>query len=332
MIPAAARGTTTVSARAVARIAQQAATETPNAVGTVRGTATVRGQRAEVSVRLGLPWPADLGRRAGEVQRHVASRTGELTGLSVRVARLRVIRLQRPTGGTVVFEKTTAPAARGRRVPRRWWSARATPVVGAALLGAAAAGLLTADMASVHLFGNAPAAWRTGLVDRLAATSPAAGSVTVAAAALAVAGLWLLLLACTPGLRRRYVVAGFGAGRSIALDRAAVASEVRDRVLDTDGIDSVRVRVGRRRVRVRADLAFGDRAAAREQAGAAAREALADCGLNRPLRVGLRLRTTSTWDPTPPAPEPAPAGGTVGGTAGEAAGGPAGQAERKESP
>ncbi|NEC16953.1 Asp23/Gls24 family envelope stress response protein, partial [Streptomyces parvus] len=156
MIPAAARGTTTVSARAVAKIAQQAATETPNAVGTVRGTATVRGQRAEVSVRLGLPWPADLGRRAGEVQRHVASRTGELTGLSVRMARLRVARLQRPTGtgagagagATVVFE-TTAPAARGRRVPRRWWSARPAPVVVTALLGAAAAGLLTADMASV---------------------------------------------------------------------------------------------------------------------------------------------------------------------------------------
>ncbi|MEU9674950.1 DUF6286 domain-containing protein [Streptomyces parvus] len=326
MIPAAARGTTTVSARAVARIAQQAATETPNAVGTVRGTATVRGQRAEVSVRLGLPWPADLGRRAGEVQRHVAARTGELTGLSVRVARLRVARLQRPAGGTVVFEKTTAPAAQGRRVPRRWWSARPTPVVVTALLGASTAGLLTADMASVHLFGNAPAAWRTGLVDRLATTSPAAGSVTVAAAAMAVAGLWLLLLACTPGLRKRHVVAGFGAGRSIALDRAAVASVVRDRVLDTDGVDSVRVRVGRRRVRVRADLAFGDRAAAREQAGAAAREALADCRLNRPLRVALRLRTTSTWDPTPPAPgpetepepEPAPA--------------PAGGAEPEESP
>ncbi|MEU6614592.1 DUF6286 domain-containing protein [Streptomyces parvus] len=323
MIPAAARGTTTVSARAVARIAQQAATETPNAVGTVRGTATVRGQRAEVSVRLGLPWPADLGRRAGEVQRHVAARTGELTGLSVRVARLRVARLQRPAGGTVAFE-TTAPAARGRRVPRRWWSARPTPVVVTALLGASAAGLLTADMASVHLFGNAPAAWRTGLVDRLATTSPAAGSVTVAAAAMAVAGLWLLLLACTPGLRKRHVVAGFGAGRSIALDRAAVASVVRDRVLDTDGVDSVRVGVGRRRVRVRADLAFGDRAAAREQAGAAARDALADCRLNRPPRVALRLRTTSIWDPTPPAPEPAP--GPVPVPV------PAGGAEPEESP
>ncbi|WYB31414.1 hypothetical protein V6574_19070 [Streptomyces sp. SM1P] len=130
MIPAAARGTTTVSARAVARIAQQAATETPNAVGTVRGTATVRGQRAEVSVRLGLPWPADLGRRAGEVQRHVASRTGELTGLSVRVARLRVVRLQRPTGARSCSKRpplrppkgVVFPGAGGPRVPRpSWW-------------------------------------------------------------------------------------------------------------------------------------------------------------------------------------------------------------------
>ncbi|NEC21102.1 DUF6286 domain-containing protein, partial [Streptomyces parvus] len=97
-----------------------------------------------------------------------------------------------------------------------------------------------------------------------------------------------------------------------------VASVVRDRVLDTDGIDSVRVRVGRRRVRVRADLAFGDRTAAREQAGAAARDALADCRLNRPLRVRLRLRTTSTFDPAPPAPVPVPV--------------PAGGAEPEESP
>ncbi|MFD4020751.1 DUF6286 domain-containing protein [Streptomyces sindenensis] len=316
MIPAAARGTTTVSARAVARIAQQAATETPNAVGTARGTATVRGQRAEVSVRLALPWPADLGRGAGEVQRHVAARTGELTGLSVRVPKLRVVRLQRPAdaGATAVFG-ATAQAAEGR-APRRWWSARPTPVVVAALLGAVAGGLLTADVASVRLLGRAPATWRTDLVDRLAGTSPAAGSVTAAAAAMVVAGLWLLLLACTPGLRKRHVVAGFSARRSIALDRAAVTSVVRDRVLDTDGVDSVRVRVGRRRVRVRADLAFGDRAAAREQACAAAREALADCRPNRPLRVRLRLRTTSTWAPTPPSPEPVPAGG----------------AEHKESP
>ncbi|GAB2935599.1 DUF6286 domain-containing Asp23/Gls24 family envelope stress response protein [Streptomyces sundarbansensis] len=313
MIPAAARGTTTVSARAVARIAQQAATETPHAVGTVRGTATVRGQRAEVSVRLALPWPADLGRRARDVQRHVASRTGELTGLSVRVPRLRVHRLQRPSGTTAVFGPTTAseptaaestasettvPAA-GGRTPRRWWSARPVPVVLSALLGAAAAGLLTADMASVHLFGRAPAAWRTDLVDRLSGTSPAAGTVTVAAAAMVVGGLWLLLLACTPGLRGRHVVAGFGAGRSIALDRAAIASVVRDRVLDTDGVDSVRVRVGRRRIRVRAALAFGDRTAAREQALTAAREAVADCRLNRPPRIGLRLRTTGIWAPAP---------------------------------
>ncbi|WP_069735556.1 DUF6286 domain-containing protein [Streptomyces sp. EN27] len=314
MIPAAARGTTTVSARAVARIAQQAATETPNAVGTVRGTATVRGQRAEVSVRLALPWPADLGRRAGDVQRHVAARTAELTGLSVGVPRLRVVRLQRPTGAAAVSE-TTVRAVEGH-APRRWWSARPTPVVVAALLVATAAGLLTADMASVRLFGHAPAAWRTDLVDRLAGTSPAAGPVTGAAAAMVLAGLWLLLLACTPGQRRRYVIAGFGAERSIALDRAAVASVVRDRVLDTDGVDSVRVGVGRRRVRVRADLAFGDRDAAREQASAAAREAVADCRLNRPPRVRLRLRTTSAWAPAPPSPEPVPAGG----------------AERKESP
>lgn len=294
MIPAGRRGTTTISARAVARIAQQAATEKGGAVGAVRGAATVRGRRADVSVRLALPWPGELGHRARAVQRHVASRTGELTGLTVRVTRLGVVRLRRSEDSAVA-----PPPDEEGGAPRRWWSPRSSPAAVIALLGAVPAALLTADVVAVHAFGHAPAGWRSDVVDRLSATRADALPVTVGAIAAVVAGLWLLLLAGTPGMRSRYVVAGFPSRRTVAVDRSAVASLVRDRVLDVSGVDTVRVRVGRRRVRVRAVLAFGDRAAASEEARAAVLGAVDDCRLDRPLRCALRVRTARTWDPVP---------------------------------
>ncbi|MFJ9396595.1 DUF6286 domain-containing protein [Streptomyces californicus] len=295
MIPAGRRGTTTISARAVARIAQQAATEKGGAVGAVRGAATVRGGRADVSVRLALPWPGELSHRARAVQRHVASRTGELTGLTVRVARLGVVRLRRSEDSAVA----PPPDEEGGGAPRRWWSPRSSPAAVIALLGAVQAAFLTSDVVAVHAFGHAPAGWRSDVVDRLSATRADALPVTVGAIVAVVAGLWLLLLAGTPGLRSRYVVAGFPSRRTVAVDRSAVASLVRDRVLDVAGVDTVRVRVGRRRVRVRAVLAFGDRAAAHEEARAAVLGAVDDCRLDRPLRCALRLRTARTWDPVP---------------------------------
>ncbi|MFE2118500.1 DUF6286 domain-containing protein [Streptomyces microflavus] len=290
-----------MSARAVARIAQQAATETGDAVGEARGRATVQGHRAEVSVRITLPWPGNLSRQARTVQQHVATRTSELTGLTVRVPRLGITRLQHDETSTATF--STRPTTPQGAAPRRWWSPRPIPVVVLALLGTIAAGLLTADVIAVHLFDRAPATWRTEIVNRLAVTHPSTGWATVVAGAAVVVGLWLLVLAATPGLRGRLVVAGFTSGRTIALDRSTVASLVRNRVLDVAGIDTVRVSVGRRHVRVRAALAFGDPSLAREQARIAANEAIDACELNRPLRCRLRLRTTASWEPHP-APVP----------------------------
>ncbi|MFE2423294.1 DUF6286 domain-containing protein [Streptomyces hokutonensis] len=78
---------------------------------------------------------------------------------------------------------------------------------------------------------------------------------------------------------------------------------MRDAVAATAGIDAVTVRVRRHRVAVRAHLAFGDRATAREKAREAARRTLGDCSLRHAPRLRVRVRPQPSWDP-PPTPAP----------------------------
>ncbi|MBR7673704.1 Asp23/Gls24 family envelope stress response protein, partial [Streptomyces daliensis] len=58
-----------------------------------RGRAVVRRGRAVVTVRLALPYPADLAALCAAVRRHVAARTALLTGIPVASVRVRVDRL-----------------------------------------------------------------------------------------------------------------------------------------------------------------------------------------------------------------------------------------------
>ncbi|MZG17632.1 hypothetical protein GTY44_29845, partial [Streptomyces sp. SID5914] len=64
----------------------------------------------------------------------------------------------------------------------------------------------------------------------------------------------------------------------------------------------VRVRCGRRRVRVRARLSFGDRPATRAALRTTAGATLTTLGLARPLKPRVTLRATPHWRPpgTPP--------------------------------
>ncbi|MGW7521545.1 hypothetical protein ACWGJ2_38865 [Streptomyces sp. NPDC054796] len=111
-VPAAARGATVVAERVVGRVAARAAEEAvqrwaredrgprgrtdgaDEADGTgARGRAVVRRGRAVVTVRLALPYPADLAALCAAVRRHVAARTALLTGIPVASVRVRVDRL-----------------------------------------------------------------------------------------------------------------------------------------------------------------------------------------------------------------------------------------------
>ncbi|MFI8930821.1 DUF6286 domain-containing protein [Streptomyces sp. NPDC053474] len=300
--PAASRGTTTVAARAVRRVAQRAATETP-LPGGVRadgGSAAVRGANVRVGITVALPYPGGLDASALAVQHHVTARTAELTGLAVPPVSVRVRALDRPErgpeepggpqGAPPVTLAEPGPHPAGRRA-RRPWSPRRLPVALGALAVASGCAVLLYDVVAVHAAGRAPAAWRVRLVAWLSAHGPDGGTVTgIAAAGTILLGLWMVVLALTPGRRASLPMTPPDAYTRADLPRGAVAVLVRDSVAALPGVARVRVRVGRRRVRVRAELAFGDRRSAVEAVTRAAEDALAGCGLARPPRLRVRLR------------------------------------------
>ncbi|MFF1697855.1 DUF6286 domain-containing Asp23/Gls24 family envelope stress response protein [Streptomyces sp. NPDC058257] len=310
--PPAERGTTTVADRVVRRIAERAATEAlaPGAVEVSRGSAAVRGRRARVGVTVTLPYPAVLDEAGERVRSHVAERTARLTGLTVPSARIRVRGLSpraRSAGQLAppVAATEAAGAAGGRT--RRPWSGRRLPVAVLALAAAVACGVLLYDVESVHAAGNAPARWRVQAMEWLATHGPdsATASGVLAAIAVFALGVWLLVLAVTPGRRGRLPMKPPEPGVRAVLERRAVAVFLRDAVTDVPGVGRVRVEVGRRTARVRAGLEFGDVDGARRAVTEAAGASAAELGLARPLRLRVRMRTTPTWR-APAAPDPEP--------------------------
>ncbi|MGW7078256.1 DUF6286 domain-containing Asp23/Gls24 family envelope stress response protein [Streptomyces sp. NPDC054866] len=312
--PAAERGVTTVADRAVRRIAERAATEAlaPGAVEVEGGSAAVRGRRARVGVTVTLPYPAVLDEAGESVRSHVAERTARLTGLTVPSARIRVRGLSRGlpreelSGGQLAPQVAPTEAA-GIRAHRPW-SQRRLPVGVLALLAAAACGVLLYDVVSVHAAGQAPARWRVEVMERLATHGPSSGTVMGALAAIGVfaLGVWLLVLAVTPGRRSVLPMRPPLPGVRAVLDRRAVAVLLRDAVAGVPGIGQVRVKVGRRTARVRAGLEFGERERARRAVAEAAEAATAELGLAGPLRLRVRLRTESTAAERSTPDEPTP--------------------------
>jgi hypothetical protein len=117
---------------------------------------------------------------------------------------------------------------------------------------------------------------------------------------MGLAGVWMVVLALTPGGRRRSTVLSV-APRVAAMDRSAVAALLRDVLGGVEGVGAVRVTVRRRRVAVRVGLAFGDLGQARAAVTATAHHALAACRLRRVPR----LRVTVVPEPVrhPPVPD-----------------------------
>lgn len=304
--PAAQRGTTTVSERAVRRIAERATTEAlPGRAA--RATATVRGRKAEVSLGVTLPCPSPLADGVQDVQRHVVDRTRALTGLEVPAARVDVMSLAAPRYAPPVSAATPASPAGETvtgplRTAARWWSGRRIPV---ALLTSAAAlgcGALAVDLIEVHMAHRAAAAWRVSAVHWL--SGPGDPAVVIAGGLTALLGVWMIVLAVTPGLRHRSTVRTEAERVDAAVDRSAVESLVRDAVGDVAGIGAVRVRVRRRRIAVRASLAFGDRAEASAAVTAAARATVTSCRLRREPRIRVTVTPEPVWQPPAPAPVP----------------------------
>ncbi|MEV5179866.1 DUF6286 domain-containing protein [Streptomyces werraensis] len=181
---------------------------------------------------------------------------------------------------------TTGRAGGGRR---RFWSARRVPAGLLALAILVIAGWFLYDIAAVR--ADRPGmSWRRDLARQLAERPLDDVWVLTGAAVAAALGLWLLLLALTPGLRSLLTMRRVHPDVRAGLDRDAAATVLRDRALEVAGVQSVRVAVKRRKTDVRAVSHFRDLDDVRADLTAVLEGAIRGLGLARPSTLSLRVR------------------------------------------
>ncbi|WP_237547178.1 DUF6286 domain-containing protein [Streptomyces sp. SID161] len=178
----------------------------------------------------------------------------------------------------------------GHRTHRRWSARRVTAALVAALVLVAVVAALV-DVIAVRA-GHPAAAWRRHLADELA-TRPVNDVWMLTGAAVAAAvGVWLIVLALTPGQRRWLPL------RSPAdcprlrafLDRDGAAALLRDAAMRVPGVGAARVLVGRHRIRARADVRFRDPQQVKDDLATVLGEERDQLALARPPRVVVRVR------------------------------------------
>lgn len=168
----------------------------------------------------------------------------------------------------------------------RFWSARRVPAAVVALVLLAAAGLLLYDVVAVRAHHPAMA-WRRWLARELATLHLDNPWVLAAAALALVLGIWLIVLALTPGLRQVLPMRPTAPDLRAGLDRAAAALVLRDRAMEVAGVQSVRMKVGRRKAKAHAVSHFRELEEVRADLDIALGEGLRQLGLAH--RIGLTL-------------------------------------------
>ncbi|HWM36672.1 MAG TPA: DUF6286 domain-containing protein [Streptomyces sp.] len=199
-------------------------------------------------------------------------------------------------GGGNDLEQATSAAAYDPGGPReaggragRFWSLRRVPAGIVALLLLAAAGLLLYDVAAVRA-GEPAMAWRRTLADELATTAVNDTKILAAASLVTLLGVWLISLAVTPGkrgllqMRREHAVVRAG------LERSAAGLVLRDRAMQVSGVQSVRVAVGRRKVRAHARAHFRDLHEVRGDLDSALGDGIRQLGLARQPGLSVHVR------------------------------------------
>ncbi|MGE7391628.1 DUF6286 domain-containing protein [Streptomyces sp. NPDC004126] len=165
--------------------------------------------------------------------------------------------------------------------PHRFRSPRRVPAAITALVVLAVAGLFLYDLAAVR--AHRPGMrWRRELGALLERYTPAG-------ALLVLAGAGLLLLALTPGLRG-VLPMRTESGVRAGIGRRAAALVLRDRAMEVAGVRSVRVRVGRTRVGVRATSHFRELDDVRADLDQVLAVGIGELGLAHPPRTRIRLR------------------------------------------
>ncbi|GAB2775894.1 DUF6286 domain-containing protein [Streptomyces chlorus] len=194
------------------------------------------------------------------------------------------------TTGTVL-EKTrpSEPADDVEGGSRRFWSARRIPAGLLALLLLVVAAAFLYDIAAVRA-GRPAMSWRRELAHQLARRPLDDIWVLVGAGVAAVLGLWLLLLALTPGLRSLLPMRRTHPDVRAGLDRDAAATVLRDRAMEIAGVRSVRVRVTRRRADVRAVSHFRELDDVRADLRAVLADVVRRMALSRPPVLAVRVR------------------------------------------
>lgn len=179
---------------------------------------------------------------------------------------------------------------RGARSPRLW-SARRIPAALVALVAFCAIGALLYDVIAVRA-GHRAGAWRTRMTEEIT-SRPVDDAWLLATGAVAVVlGLWLLVLALTPGLRRLLPLRAPEESTEIGawLDRRGAAMVLRDAAMRVPGVSRARIRVSRRRVIARAEVRFRDTATVRSDLTRALQEQCRQLALAHTPRLTIRLR------------------------------------------
>ncbi|MEU3226379.1 DUF6286 domain-containing protein [Streptomyces sp. NPDC006976] len=171
----------------------------------------------------------------------------------------------------------------------RFWSGRRIPAGIVALVTLGACGLLLYDVSAVRA-GHPAMQWRRSLADELAHRRLDDVWVLTGASVAAALGLWLLLLALTPGLRDLLPMRREQPDVRAALDRTAAAMVLRDRAVEVAGVQSVRVRMGRGKVGVRAVSHFRELDDVRADLDTALSTGIGELGLARQPSLSVHVR------------------------------------------
>jgi hypothetical protein len=187
------------------------------------------------------------------------------------------------SGQTPAAAPAGAPGRAGR-----FWSARRVPAGIVALLLLLLTGVFLYDIAAVR--ADRPAlAWRRELARQLARRPLDDIWVLTGAAVAAALGLWLLLLAVTPGLRDLLPMRRPHPDVHAGLHRGAAATVLRDRAVEVAGVQSARVRMRRRKAKVRAVAHFREPDDVRADLDTALTDAVRALGLARPPALSVRV-------------------------------------------
>ncbi|MFD9460924.1 DUF6286 domain-containing protein [Streptomyces sp. NPDC060027] len=170
----------------------------------------------------------------------------------------------------------------------RFWSVRRVPAGALAILLLVAAGAFLYDVAAVRA-GRSALRWRTWLAQQLAERPLDDTAVLVGAGIAAAVGLWLVVLAATPGLRDVLPMRRTHADVRAGLYRTAAAMALRDRAMEVAGVQSVRVRVKRRKVDVRAVSHFRELDDVRADLDTTLADGVKGLGLARSPSLSVRV-------------------------------------------